>query len=186
MSKKLIVIVSFLLVICEGLFGQSQMIEWDNNQKLPETSTVDDIRTIKEPSEHFYSRIFPLNNKLVYVIIRSTASGDNIDRITVFSQENDSCRCVATGLTSVYGVTSAFYYSDRGLWLNDKKVREVVDVQDSIYSDFNDKNEIRWFLAKFKDRLFAIDFRVSVDRERSKLLFWAKDEIIGELRLEDL
>lgn len=186
MDKKIILIVTFILVICEGLFGQSQMIKWDSNEYAPETYTVDDIRTIKEPSEHFYSRIFPLNNKLVYVILSSKASGVTLYRITVFSQENDSCRCVATGLTSVECVTGAFYYSDRGLWLNDKKVREVVDVQDSIYSDFNEKDEIRWFLSKFGNRPIALDFRVSVDRERSKLLFWAKDEIIGELRLEDL
>jgi len=185
MDKKIILIITFLFVVCEGLLGQSQMIKWDSNENLPETSAVDDIRKIKEPTEDFYSRIFPLNNKLIFVMIRPMPTGVNYYRISVFSQENDSCRCVATGLTIVNHMLSAFYYNDLGLWLNDKKVREVVEVQDSIYSDFNDKDEIRWFLAKFQNRPIALDFRVSVDREREKLLIWAKDEIVGGLKFED-
>lgn len=193
MGKKVITLSNFLffffLLLSDNIYSQSlsgRAIKWDNNEFLPDLCKVEDIRKINAPSNDCYSRIFTLNDKLIYVKISSLKTGMSYYRFSIFSQEIDSCRCVATGLTIVRGVKSAFYYSDRDLWLDDSKEREVVEVQDSIYSDFDDIGKIRWFLAKCGDRLLAIDFSVSVNREIRKLFFWAGNEIIGELKLDDL
>ena len=148
---------------------------------------VKDLRTLKEPIENCYARTFTLNGHLMCVTIRSWGSGIIRDVFTVFRQDNDTCQLIANGEIVIdgLGVLHAMYYENIGTWLNWKKIKEPEDINSSLYVDFDERGEIRWFLSKSGDTLLAEDFRISYLSESNQLVFYAGEVKIGTLPLPD-